>query len=297
MPPPATATWRCRRDWRCDGREPAHDPYTGELTGWEPAVPVGRKPDGLCAICTGRFRAALAGLPRMLAELNASVGADQTAPAFDPAPRGGTPAPPIPLKGHVEALRAVLTGETLAWADRVGDACDRGLWEQPGHRAAGPLEWPPGRLGGLPHDQRVLEAAALLNRRHPVLLNLPPEPTPLFTTGDHPADHHDPDTTRIAGVDRGRSGQAALAWADRDGVDAAVAFLELARRTEAVAGRTRVRERSAVGCTRCGHPTLVRWPGDETWRCENCPHRVREDDHDVLRAALLRSRPATPRHR
>jgi len=204
----------CARGADCQDRQPGVDPDTGTVT--HVGAPV-EQDSGLCATCIRYVRYALAALPLDVAELTTllrpSMAVRHRDPQLPDQPRVKLDAP-VPIDLRMEARRALIDHETLLWAEAVVVASGE-TWDDEWARST--------RIG-----HRVQHTASLLADNVLLLLSLPTERRPVYSTGIERHDGHNVDEVTTDGRD---------VYADRDGLDGALTCLSLHRQVEAVAGR------------------------------------------------------------
>lgn len=228
---------RCARGEHCQDREPVRD-TDGRHTGtWLPRRIVVER--GLCETCTRTVQYALGHLAGdfveltmlMLRRANTEMGTLVSS----------SPDLLVPIDLGIDALRTEIDSETVNWAEPVAEELA--------------IEWDTSAMGHVRVGVRVHRAASILAKAVPTLLALPEQEHSAWQNGEPKEDPDEP------GV------QDTIV---RDGVDGALALLDLHRRAWSVAGRTEFVQRIIPPCRHCGQRALVRHDGDDYVVCENC---------------------------
>ncbi|MPZ66189.1 MAG: hypothetical protein GEU83_11970 [Pseudonocardiaceae bacterium] len=161
----------------------------------------------------------------------------------------GTPEPPLPLRVDVLAVQADITHEVLCWAEPVADTLGITLDTQAARDSR------PGVV--------VQRCTRLLRSSVPVLLSL-------------------------RAVEQ-------LGWVHgcavvtcRDGLDGALALIELHHRARAVTGLTRYIHRMTAPCPRCEAAALRRPDGSDTITCDHCGRVYTWDEYRDLCEVYVR---------
>lgn len=190
------------------------------------------EPGGLCRTDLAHVRAAITALPGDYAEL--SLLLDRSGGAGLGAPVSGSRELPVPIRLGVEALQARIDQEVSWWAESL---CRALHVEWAFHTARTGLAQRPG-----PRVQRGVDVLIVGFR---TLLDLPVQVHEFEDDG------------------------VLYEW-PRDGVDGALALLDLHRRTADIAGRTDKVDVLPTPCPQCGLCALVRKNGQENIECRHC---------------------------
>jgi hypothetical protein len=210
----------------------------GRHTGtWLPrAITLER---GLCETCARTVQYALGHLAGDFVELTMlMLGRQNTAMGTLVA---SSPELRVPINLWIDALRTDIDNETANWVEPVAEQLA--------------ADWDTAAMGHARVGVRVKRAATLLASAVPTLLALPEQEHSAWQNGEPREDPDDP------GV------QDTIV---RDGVDGALALLDLHRRAWSMAGRTEYVQRIIPPCRHCGLRALVRHDGDDHVVCENC---------------------------
>lgn len=243
----------CARADRCADRSPERD-EAGKHTGeWIPATITTDR--GLCAACVRDVEHALNHLTGDVVELTMILG---RAGAPGDVLVSTTPELPIPIRVSIEALRAEIDTELQAWAEPVAEALG--------------IDWDTNAMGRTRMGPRVQRAAQLLGRAVDTLIGLAPQEHSAWINGE-PAWDHDLDCQDTR---------------SRDGVDAALDFIDLHRRAYAALGRTSLVHRLPTPCPWCDQLTLVRYNGADQVECETCHRHIEEMHYSWFVAVLVR---------
>lgn len=245
---------RCARGGLCVAREPERDDRQQPTGVWLPALIA--EPRGLCAACTRVVVHALNHLAGDVVELTMLIGNTSAAEVHV----GGSRDLPVPIRLGIEALRAEIDHELQLWAEPVAEALG--------------VEWDTTKMGHSRFGPRVQRAAHLLVGAVDTLLGLPEQEQPAWWEGEPVWD----DVLDVQDT------------VFRDGVDGALALVELHRRAYAAAGRTKYVTRLPQPCPWCSWATLVRHNGQDHVECENCRKVVPRPLLDWLVSTLLRER-------
>lgn len=228
---------RCARGEHCQDREPVRDDDGRHTGSWLPRrITVER---GLCETCTRTVQYALGHLAGDVVELtmlmlrraNTAMG---TLVASTPELR-------VPIDLGIDALRAEIDSEAVNWAEPTAEALG--------------VDWDTSSMGHTRIAVRVKRAATLLANAVPTLLALPEQEHSAWQNGEPREDPAEPGVQDTV---------------VRDGVDGALALLDLHRRAWSMAGRTEFVQRIIPPCRHCGLRALVRHDGDDFVVCENC---------------------------
>jgi len=147
----------------------------------------------------------------------------------------------VPINLWIAALRAEIDDELQSWVEPVAEVLA--------------ISWDTAAMGHTRTAVRVQRSAVLLANAVDVLLALGPQEHSAWLNGEPEEDPDEP------GVQ---------ATTIRDGVDGALALLDLHRRAWSTGGHTEYVQRIVLPCTRCGQRALVRHDGDDHVVCENC---------------------------
>lgn len=211
---------------------------------------------GLCPTCTRYLGLCLAGLPADYTELNMIIGKSPVSALSEPV--ATTRELPTPLRLPIEALQAAMVWETSCWAEPVAERLH--------------INWD-GYLAD--HHTRpgvVLQRATqLLGNALSVLLAVR-------------------DWTVMVWDDDGLHAGPAL----RDGLDAALAVMNMHHKARHYTGMTRLVQRLPPPCPMCQRRGLCRDNGDTSVYCAACHRIYTDDDYRTLVSALAQSRPLTP---
>lgn len=261
----------CVRGTACEDPIAAVDPDTGEkcTTGAHT-----RNQAPFCDTCLRFIRYTLGYLPGDVAELTTLLVPSMQVVAYRDPDMPTQPRtkkhPPLPLDGNAEALRALIDHEITTWAELV--AAETGVaWDS--HEAAHQ------RLG-----MRVQRGCQLLAHRLEWLLGIPAQEYECRSTGEHPTDGHDLDQVTYDGR---------RYWLRRDGIDAALLFLDLHRQVERFTGRA-PSDRCPVPCPHCRRQALHRVHARTVVAgglrhgtagqvvCRSCWREMSDDDYERL---------------
>jgi hypothetical protein len=248
---PVDTEHRCARGDRCKGRSPIRTDSGAPTGEWLPATITTAR--GLCDPCVREVEHALNHLTGDVVELTMTLG--RTGMAGEVLV-SASPELKIPIQVNVEALRAAIDNELQAWAEPVAEKLG--------------VEWDTATTNRMRLAVRVQRAAHLLARSVDTLLALPDTEHPAWRNGEPVWDH-------------------ALGCQDttvRDGVDAALAFIELHSLAYSALGRSKLVHRLPTPCPWCDYLTLVRHNGDDHVVCENC-HKIIEEKHYSWFVAVL----------
>jgi len=243
---------RCRRNRRC-----ADYTWT-EVSGIDDDAPTRKrikagawteKPRTLCRMCTTHVERAIEQAPADYAELCLLLGKTSDVGSE---PVSGSRELPVPIRLGVEALSAAILDELERWAHPVAEACG-GEYSEAGRPSV-----------------RIGRAAGWLSPCVDTLLDVPLV-----------------EVARIDGRDETLSGRNPQVMTVEDGVDGAIALLELHERVRAVAGRTVRATRLWSPCPRCECLALERPEGADQVDCRRCAHRMTIDEYDRLSNVLL----------
>lgn len=244
---------RCARGQHCQDREPVRDANGRHTGAWRPRrVMVER---GFCDTCTRAVEHALRHLPGDVVELTLIMG--RASVTFETLV-AASPDLPVPISLSIEALRAEIDSEVVGWAEPVAEKLG--------------IDWNTSDMGHARIAVRVQRAAMLLANAVPTLLALEKQEHPAWEDGEPKPDPDEP------GV------QATII---RDGVEGALALLDLHRRAYAVAGRTKLVHRLPTPCPWCDMRSLVRHNGSSEVTCENCRRHIAERHYSWFVAVLV----------
>lgn len=238
---------RCRRGDRCADWDQVD---TVEPDGSRGRVRIGapiNSSTGLCLVCAGRAGQAVAELPRDYTELSLILGRTSIGGGE---PVAGTPGLSVPVRLDVEALRAGMVAETTCWAEvvaeRIGVTWNSDLMDR--HTRPG---W------ALQRACHLLAAAM----------------SPWLAVRDWTRMMWHPD------------GQAADPE-PQDGVDGAIALIELHHQARRLCGVTRLVHRMPVPCITCGRRALHRDNGDDQVYCTYCDRVYSGGDYSQVVSVL-----------
>lgn len=249
-----TVEHRCRRANRCADWEWVD--ITAQ-DGTRSRARIGRpinSANGLCPTCTRDTAYAILDLARDYVELSLIVGAIGSSGYSEPV--AGSRDLPIPLRLGVLTVLEGIVSETTCLAETVADRM-RVTWDSTlvdRHTRPGVA---------------VQRATRLLAGGLSVLLAVR-------------------DWPRMVWAQDGWT----VAPETRDGVDGALALLDLHHQARRLAGRTRVVYRMPGGCPGCERRSLVREDGDDTIYCTRCPRQYTPTEYGQVVHALAASWPA-----
>lgn len=245
---------QCRRGRQCGAAEhrdvevltPGRDGQATPATIRRLVPGRATAPGGLCRVCVSGAHVAVRQLPADYAELQLLLAKGSGGGGV---PVSGSRELQVPIRLGVDALAHAILDELERWAPVLAERSGFAWWPA-GSRAA-----------------RVDHAAGWLMVRFDVLLDLPPMVV-----------------TRIDGGEERISGRNPMRVVEEDGVDAAIALLQLHDRVTAVAGRTERSVRLQMPCPECGRRTLERPEGPAGLRdyvhCIRCHHTMSWDSYE-----------------
>jgi hypothetical protein len=210
---------------------------------------------GLCPACCRHLACCLVDLPRDYTELNMIIGKSSASALTEPV--ATTRELPTPLRLPIEALQASMVWETSCWAEPVAERLE--------------IDWDS-------HDVAHSRPGAVLQRATRLLGNAL---SVLLAVRDW---------TVMVWDDDGLHAGPEL----RNGVDGAVAVMDLHHKARHYTGMTRLVHRQPIPCPTCQRRALCRDNGDTSVYCVACHRVYTEDDYSILVSALAQSRPLTP---
>lgn len=251
---------RCKAGRRCTDCETLAD---GERVARP--IPTGRD---LCDACTHAAAVALRELPYDVLEIgqrirNPSIAVRMRDPDMPTAPRVKKSAP-LPFDEFGFTLCELITYELTVWAESVADFDG--------------LSWDSDTAERCRNEVQVGRACELLGHRLATLIRLPVQQQRARSLTYNPADGHDPDTTTR---DRGDF------WANREGWEAAVRFIDLHERATKYIGRKPVGV--IVPCPSCNETRLMREQHNDRVVCRGCRFELSDDEYDAFVAEALKS--------
>jgi len=245
---------RCARGDHCQDRQAVRDGDGRHTGSWLPRTITTER--GLCDTCTRTVQYALGHLAGDVVELTMllgrSGGAMETLVASSPELR-------VPISLAIEALRAEIDDELQAWAEPVAEELV--------------INWDTSAMGHSRIAVRVQRAASLLMNAVPTLIALPEQEHSAWLNGEPKEDPDDPGVQDTV---------------IRDGVDGALALLDLHRRAYSIAGRTELVHRLPTPCPWCDMRALVRHNGSSHVECENCRRIIEEKHYHWFTSVLVR---------
>lgn len=222
---------RCRRGGSCPNREVLDD---GTVVGALVAQP------GLCRSDERLLGRALDELPALWVGLRQLIRPSMEVGAGGPS---GSREAPLPLRADPLVTAEQIRDELVLWATLVRSATGMRAAPRP---VVTDTVHPADRAAYLTAAE-VGASASLLSRTREVLLGL-----------------------ESRELQRWDPAGAQLAVVTQDGVDGAVALLELHWRATGAAGRRRLVHYLPTPCPRCDAPTLQREDGDDEVQCVTC---------------------------
>lgn len=211
---------------------------------------------GLCPACTRHLGLCLVELPMDYTELNMIIGKSSASALNEPVTT--TRELPTPLRLPIEALQAAMVWETSCWAEPVAERLN--------------IDWDSYLADHHTRPGTILQRATqLLANALSVLLAVR-------------------DWTVMVWDDDGHHAGPVL----RDGLDGALAVMDLHHRARRYTGMTRLVHRQSIPCPMCQRRALCRDNGDTSVYCAACHRVYSEDDFHILVSALAHSRPLTP---
>ncbi len=248
MTTPDDTSLRCRRGKRCtDARRVRQTLEDGSTTTARVAA-WATAANGLCRMDVTLAHRAVQQLPADYWELSVLLG--KTA-----RPLGTYAASSrdlaVPIRLNVEALQAAIVVELDLWAAPVAEYSGLTYIE----------------TGRQSHHVRY--ASGWITGRWPLLLTIP-----AMTV------------MRLDGTEERLSGRNPAVTSDEDGVDGALALLELHDQVTAVAGRTHRAERLWSPCPVCQRVALERQEGGSHVDCTCCGHRMPLAGYERLASVL-----------
>ncbi len=272
-----------RGDW-CSAR-------TVTYIDGKPRTEPARSYQSFCHADRGDILDKLTQLPGKYADLTDAIGEDAQG---DGRRSGKMVAPPLPLRGDIDALMRQIVAVLASWHARIADLAQ-----------LTPVDIETARLGGYETVRRAVDVIAGRNpdadvhqTRIDMLLGLQPAPMLRLVSI---APRRDDDTTipvlaapiqdRFPGADVVRYG---LDWVEigtrLDGTHAGLEILHLQYRCRSLLGETRPQMERLVGvaCYECGLKALRRAqpPGDDRSiafysRCDACRHKMTEPEYRI----------------
>ena len=249
---------RCARGRYCalvtPERNEKHEP-TGVLL----AAPIERE-RGLCKACTSRVERAVAELPEDALILTMMLGDTHGVSEVYVSTSLELSAP---LSLALQALRDEIDTELQYWAEPVA--------EQLG------IDWDTYWINRGPVIPRIIRGADLLHGAMSTLLALPEQDHPTWRDGEKVLDP-------VLGCRE---------TITRDGIEGALALLDLHRRAYSVTGRKKLVIHVDAPCPICSRRAMVREDGGDHAECENCGKTIPEELYDWLVAEMVREQERT----